>query len=176
MACIEAIRDLSPDLALLDISLPPVSGLQVLAQINSERLRVRVIFLSASLESPAGVSAIAEGAYGVIPQDATPQLLVRCLRRVASGDKLLPIASWDPELHKGRTHSHAVGTLADVLTGREGEIVRLVGEGLSNKEVGRQLNISEGTIKVHLHHIYQKLAIHNRTTLAVLAGRDPRDG
>jgi two-component system nitrate/nitrite response regulator NarL len=55
-----------------------------------------------------------------------------------------------------------------VLTEREREIVRLVCEGLSNKEVGRQLNISDGTIKVHLHHVYQKLAVSNRTALAAL--------
>jgi two-component system nitrate/nitrite response regulator NarL len=56
-----------------------------------------------------------------------------------------------------------------VLTERERQIMHLVSEGLSNKEVGRQLNISDGTIKVHLHHIYQKLAISNRTALAALA-------
>jgi two-component system nitrate/nitrite response regulator NarL len=62
-----------------------------------------------------------------------------------------------------------------VLSTRERQIVHLVGEGLSNKEIGRQLKLADGTIKVHLHRIYQKLAIHNRTMLAVLAKGD-RDG
>jgi two-component system, NarL family, nitrate/nitrite response regulator NarL len=171
--CIEAIRDLSPELALLDISLPPASGLPVLAAINSERFRTRVVFLSASLEASAVATAIAGGAYGVIPQDATPQLLVRCVRTVASGQKLLPIASWDPELRNGHKHrSNGSGTLAVVLSKRERQIVHLVGEGLSNKEVGRQLKLAHGTINVHLHRVYQKLAIHNRTVLAVLAKGD----
>jgi two-component system nitrate/nitrite response regulator NarL len=172
--CIEAIRDLSPDLALLDISLPPVSGLQVLAAINAEHFRTRIVFLAASLKTSAGVTAIAGGAYGVIPQDATPQLLARCLRKVASGQRLLPIGSWDSELRNGHKHGspNAFGTLSAVLSERERQIIHLVGEGLSNKEVGRQLNLADGTIKVHLHRIYQKLAIHNRTVLAVLAKGD----
>jgi two-component system, NarL family, nitrate/nitrite response regulator NarL len=172
--CIEAIRDLSPDLALLDISLPPVSGLQVVAAINSEHFRTRVVFLSASLESSVAVTVIAGGAYGVIPQDATPQLLVRCLRKVASGQKLLPIASWDPELRNGHKHSSPgpFGTLSVALSERENQIAKLVGEGLSNKEIARQLSLSDGTVKVHLHHIYEKLAIHNRTVLALLAKGD----
>lgn len=172
--CIEAIRDLSPELALLDMSLPPARGLPVLAAISSERFRTRVVFLSASLETSAVVTAIAGGAYGVIPRDATAQLLVRCVRKVASGQKLLPIASWDPELRNGHKHrsSHGSGTLSAVLSERERQIMDLVSEGLSNKEVGRQLKLANGTIKVHLHRVYQKLAIHNRTVLAVLAKGD----
>ena len=172
--CIEAIRDLSPELALLDMSLPPARGLPVLAAISSERFRTRVVFLSASLETSAVVTAIAGGAYGVIPRDATAQLLVRCVRKVASGQKLLPIASWDPELRNGHEHrsSHGSGTLSAVLSERERQIMDLVSEGLSNKEVGRQLKLANGTIKVHLHRVYQKLAIHNRTVLAVLAKGD----
>ena len=175
--CIEAIRDLSPELALLDMSLPPEGGLPMLAAISSERLRTRLVFLSASLETSAVVTAIAGGAYGVIPQDATPQLLVRCVRKVTSGQKLLPIASWDPELRNGHKHysSRGLGTLSAVLSTRERQIVHLVGEGLTNKEIGRQLKLADGTIKVHLHRVYQKLAIHNRTMLAVLANGD-RDG
>jgi two-component system nitrate/nitrite response regulator NarL len=174
-SCIDAIRDLSPNLALLDISLPPVSGLQVLAEINSARFPTRVVFLSDPLENHAGASALAGGAYGVIPQDVTQQLLVSCLRKVASGQKVFPVAGRDSELRNGnKNSSSALGTLSDVLTVRERQIVRLVGEGLSNKEVGRQLDLSDGTIKVHLHHIYQKLAIRNRTALAALGW--PRSG
>jgi DNA-binding NarL/FixJ family response regulator len=163
-------------LALLDISLPPVSGLEILAAINSEHFRTRVIFLSASLNGSAGLAAIAGGAYGVISRDATPRLLLRCLRTVASGQKLLPIASWDPELRNGHKHSSpdAIGPLLAVLTERERQIIRMVAEGLSNKEVGRQINLADGTVKVHMHRIYQKLAIHNRTVLAVLGKRELR--
>jgi two-component system, NarL family, nitrate/nitrite response regulator NarL len=170
-ACIKAICGLAPDIALLDIALPPAGGLPVLTATDSEHLKTRVVFFSASLESSAGLAAVARGAYAVIPQDATPQLLVRCLRRVASGQKLLPIPSRDPELKNGHDHrsGNEFGVPSGVLTERERQIIHLVREGLSNKDIGRQFKLSDGTVKVHLHHIYEKLAIHNRTALAVLA-------
>ena len=167
--CVEAIRNLSPNLALLDVSLPVKSGLQVLSAIRLERLCTQVIFLSASSDASDTVKPITTGAYGVIPKETAPHLVVRFLREFASGLRRLPIS-------KPRTrHEHGPrGTLeypSTALTERERQIMHLICEGLSNKEVGRRLNLSEGTIKVHLHHIYQKLAIHNRSALAALAAR-----
>ena len=166
--CVEVIRDQSPNLALLDTSLLDLSGLQLLAAIKSEHLGTRVVFFSLSFDSSETASAIARGAYGVIPKEAAPELLLRCLRKVASGLRLLPRAIWDIKLRKGHK-SDPRGTLENLqaaLTARERQIMHLVCEGLSNKEVGRQLHVSGGTIKVHLHRIYQKLAIQNRTALA----------
>jgi two-component system nitrate/nitrite response regulator NarL len=161
--CIEAIRDLAPNLALLDLSLPVQSGLRVLTTIRLERLCTRVVFLSASSDASDTAKPLAGGAYDVIPKEAAPHLLVRFLRQVASGLRSLPIPK-SPNKHELENQSPA-------LTGRERQIMHLTCKGLSNKEVGRELILSEGTVKVHLHHIYQKLAIHNRTALAALAAR-----
>jgi DNA-binding NarL/FixJ family response regulator len=173
--CVEVIRDQSPNLALLDPFLLDLSGTtKLLASIKSEHLGTRVVFFSLSLESQDTATAIARGAYGVIPKEATPELLVHCLRKVASGQRVLPHANWDIKLRKGHK-SGPQGTLENLqtaLTVRERQIIHLVCEGLSNKEVGRQLHVSGGTIAVHLHHIYQKLAIQNRTALAALGSRD----
>jgi DNA-binding NarL/FixJ family response regulator len=169
--CIQAIRDLSPDLALLDISMPGLSGLEILAATTSDHLCTRVVFLTASPERREIVTAIARGAYGVIHKEAAPQFLVQCLRRVASGVRLLPLAIWDADprnVHECYARG-ALENLPSTLTERERQIMHLVSEGLSNKQVARQLNVCEGTIKVHLHHIYEKLAIRNRTALAALA-------
>lgn len=168
--CMESIRVLSPDLAVLGISLPLMGGLQILESVNSERLRTRVVFISASVDNSTATSAIAGGAYGVIPQDATPQQLIQCLRMVASGQRLPSIASSEYERSR-REHrpANAFGTLLGVLSGREQQIVRLLAEGLSSKEAGRQLYLSEAAIKVDLHRIYQKLAVHNRAMLAETA-------
>ena len=105
-------------------------------------------------------------AYGIILKDATPEFLVKSLQQVADGQRLLPRPSSDqlsPE------QIAVTENALTVLTDREHQIMCLVSEGLSNKEIGRRLNISDGTIKVHLHHIYQKLEISNRTELAALA-------
>jgi two-component system nitrate/nitrite response regulator NarL len=164
--CIQAIRDLSPELALLDIFMPGVSGLDVLASVMSEHLSTRIVFLTASHDDRDVISAAARGAYGVILKEAATDVLVHCLREVAAGRRLLPLAiSESPAL---QSLQPGAGTVLTALTERERQIMHLVSEGLSNKEIGRQLNLSDGTIKVHLHHVYQKLAIGNRTALAAL--------
>lgn len=170
--CIKAILELSPQLALLDLPLPGLTGL--LSAINSKRLFTRVVFLSTSSEYPDTKIAIKMGAYGTISKEAGPQLLTRSLRQVASGQRLLPRATWGYVARNEREPgaAGALENLQTILTERERQIMHLVSQGRSNKEVGRQLKLSDGTIKVHLHHIYQKLAIHNRTALVALAARD----
>jgi DNA-binding NarL/FixJ family response regulator len=168
--CLQAIRDLSPDIALLDIFMPGLSGLDILAAATSEHLSTRIVFLTASAEDRELIVAAARGAYGVILKEAAPEVLVQCLRQVAAGRRLLPLANCEsPRLQDLSAGNASAENVLTVLTDRERQIMHLVSEGLSNKEVGRQLNISDGTIKVHLHHIYQKLAISNRTALAALA-------
>jgi len=164
-SCIEAIRGLSPNLVLLDASLPGRSGLKVLTAIRSEHLCTRAVFLSETCNVSNGIQPIAGHAYGVIPRDAAPDILLRLLRRVSSGLKPLP----NPELLDVYGPKQPLDTPTIALTKRERQIMHLVCDGQSNKEIGRQLNLSEGTVKVHLHHIYQKLAIRNRTALAILA-------
>jgi two-component system nitrate/nitrite response regulator NarL len=162
-SCIEAIRDLSPNLALLDVSLPSQSGPQILAAINAEHLCTRVVFLSASSAAFDGVEPIARR---VIPSDAAPNILLRFLRRISSGLEL-PIPK---SLNKhGCPPGRPTEPLSTALTERERQIMHLVSTGQSNKEIARQLSLTEGTVKVHLHHIFQKLAISNRTALAALA-------
>lgn len=162
--CIQAIRDLSPDIALLDMFMPGLPGLDILASVTSEQLPTRVVFLTAFAEDRDLLTAIARGAYGVIFKDAKPSALVQSLRRVVDGRRFFPLTNGNGNGNGNATN----GNVLMVLTEREREIMHLVAEGLANKEVGRLLNISDGTIKVHLHHIYRKLAITNRTALAAL--------
>ncbi len=164
-ACARAMYKLSPDLALVEMSLPGRNGFQLLAAIKRDRLSTRVVFLSASPAPSA--AAIARGAYGTIAIQAAPQLLLRGLRQVAVGLKILPVLGMSHPA--GDDAQGGLPDLFNILTEREREIARLVCIGLSNKEVGRQLSLAEGTVKVHLHHIYRKLAIQNRTSLAALA-------
>jgi two-component system, NarL family, nitrate/nitrite response regulator NarL len=164
--CIEAIRSLMPDIAILDISMPGLTGLEILAIANSENLPTRLVFFTASIDDRELVTSAAAGAYGVILKDVAVEILVRSLQQVADGLRLLPLPSSD---QVSREQSAVTENVLTVLTDREHQIMRLVSEGLSNKEIGRRLNLSDGTIKVHLHHIYQKLEISNRTVLAALA-------
>lgn len=125
-----------------------------------------MVFLSAPSGASDGAEPITRRAYGVIPRDAAPNSLLRFLRRISSGLELsIPkLANKHGCRPGGSTES-----LSTVLTERERQIVHLVSTGQSNKEIARRLNLTEGTVKVHLHHIFQKLAINNRTALAALA-------
>jgi len=167
--CIEAIRSLAPDIAILDMSMPGLTGLEILAIVNSESLTTRLVFFTASIEHHELVISAAAGAYGVIIKDVSPEVLLQSLRQVADGQRLLPLLSSDHELAREQSDITITENVLAVLTERERQIMRLVSEGLSNKEIGRRLNITDGTIKVHLHNIYQKLEINNRTVLAALA-------
>ncbi len=164
-SCIEAIRSLVPDIAILDISMPGLTGLEILTIANSESLPTRLVFFTASVEDRELIVSAAAGAYGVILKDVALEILVQSLREIADGQRLLPL----PTVPREQGNVANTENVLTVLTERERQIVRLVSGGLSNKEIGRRLNITDGTIKQHLHHIYQKLAISNRTVLAALA-------
>jgi len=161
--CIEAIRSLVPDIAILDISLPGLTGLEILTIANFESLPTRLVFFTASVEDRELIVSAAAGAYGVILKDVAVEILVQSLREIADGQRLLPL----PTVPREQGNVANRENVLTVLTERERQIMRLVSGGLSNKEIGRQLNITDGTIKQHLHHIYQKLEISNRTVLAV---------
>jgi two-component system, NarL family, nitrate/nitrite response regulator NarL len=167
--CMEAIRCLLPDIAIVDTSMPGLTGLEILAIANSENLPTRLVFFTASIEDSELVMSAAAGAYGVIPKDVTPEILLQSLRQIANGQRLLPLPFPEHAVSPERANIPIGENVLTVLTDRERQIMRLVSEGLSNKEIGRRLNIADGTIKVHLHNVYQKLEISNRTVLAALA-------
>ncbi|XIA64447.1 LuxR C-terminal-related transcriptional regulator [Bradyrhizobium sp. TZ2] len=166
-SCIEVMRSLAPDVAVLDDSLLDLTGSEILAIANAENLSSRLVFFTASVEHGDLVAAAAAGACSLIPKLAAPEVLVQSLRQVAEGRILPPQSS--SVLPRKDGNGTIVENMLAALTDREREIMRLVSEGLSNKAIARRLNISQGTIKVHLHHIYQKLEINNRTVLAALA-------
>jgi DNA-binding NarL/FixJ family response regulator len=150
-SCIKAIREFLPDIAIVDVWLP-----EILAVISSEGLPTRIVLFT-ELEKQEPSRFYALGVDAVIRKDANPQDLLQTLRQVASST----------QAESGRPGGDAKKAIK-ALTDRERQIMRLVSEGLSNKEIGRRLKVTDGTIKVHLNHIFQKLVIGNRTTLAAL--------
>jgi two-component system, NarL family, nitrate/nitrite response regulator NarL len=163
--CVEAIRNLAPSLAILDCSMPGVTGPEFLSIVNAQNPSTRFVFFTSSELERELVLSAATDECSFISKEMAPKFLVQALRRIAKGR--LPLPTVDPAIL--REQSAIAENAAIVLTDRERQIMKLVSEGLSNKEIGRRLNISEGTIKVHLHHIFQKLEISNRTVLAAFA-------
>jgi len=169
MAAIDAIQRWSPDVAVLDIAMPGCSGLDVLASIAREHVATKVIFLTATARDDQLLTAIARGAKGIILKDAAPQDLVRCVREVAAGRSWFPADLVDVALERETGRRSQRELIEEGLTVRERQVMRLVSEGLSNKEIGRRLGLSEGTVKIHLHNIYDKIGVPNRTALTAVA-------
>lgn len=166
----EALREVRahrPDVLVLDIRMPRRDGLDVLRTIRLEGMQTRVVLLTAALEEEQLVEALRMGVGGVVLKEMAPHLLVEAVKEVHSG------GSW---LDKGSV-SRVVSKLLEQeggredhpLTQRELEVVRMVARGLRNRAIAEQLFISEGTVKIHLHNIYQKLGIDGRLELAVYA-------
>jgi two-component system nitrate/nitrite response regulator NarL len=161
-SCIEAIRVFKPDITIAGISMPGIGGLEILSFANSDDGSTRVVLFATAVEEGDLQTLADAGASAVLSQDVDPETLVQVLRRVAGSQRLRASDRAAPEVQSANTEKAA-------LTDRERQIMRLVSEGLSNKEIGRRLNLTDGTIKVHLHHIFQKLDVTNRTALAALA-------
>jgi DNA-binding NarL/FixJ family response regulator len=165
LSAAQAIHEFRPDMAVLDLVMPGMSGLDILSTIATRAYETKVIFFTASMLDKQLVTAIAHGACGLLMKDVAVENIVKCVRDVAAGQKWIPanIVGAALEREEGR-HD-----LIQQLTVRERQIILWISEGLSNKGIGRQLNLSEGTVKTHLNHIYSKLKVPNRTALNALA-------
>jgi VCBS repeat-containing protein len=168
-SCLEAIRNLAPDVALLADSLPDATVSEVLAIAKAENLSTRLVFFTESESDDDLTAAIAAGACSAISKYSNPNTMLRCLRLMTERISERPQPSQDLSPNGKKVGGAEIEKMLGTLTHREHQIVRLVRNGLSNKEIARQLNVSPGTVKVHLHNIFQKLEISNRTVLATIA-------
>jgi DNA-binding NarL/FixJ family response regulator len=159
-----AIRTLKPDVALLDLAMPNLDGLGVLQAAAAENLPTRIMFLSAFVGTREIMSAMAQGAWGILVKDCAPDALLACVRKVAGGERHLPY-----ELLARARDEESAGRgipIEKLLTESEWLVAALAAQGLSNKQISRKLKITEGTAKIHLHHVFRKLNISSRTALA----------
>jgi DNA-binding NarL/FixJ family response regulator len=179
VTALQTIEDEKPELAILDIAMPGLSGVDVLTAIEERRLSTRIIILTATASDSQIVEAVSLGAYGLMLKDAAADTLLACMRAVSMGNRWLPAEIVEPAIKRELRRRGTIEPNKHPLTPREREIVHLVAEGRSNKEIGLQLGVTEGTVKMHLHNIYQKLSVNNRTALAAFVlshGTDQNPG
>jgi two-component system, NarL family, nitrate/nitrite response regulator NarL len=164
-----AVRVHRPDVLVLDIRMPRRDGLDVLRAVRLEGLATRVVLLTAALEEEQLVEALRLGVGGVVLKEMAPHLLVEAVREVHAGGSWLDKGSVSRIVGKLLQKEERLREAVQGLTPRELEIVRMVARGLRNRAIAEQLLISEGTVKIHLHNIYQKLGVDGRLELAVYA-------
>jgi DNA-binding NarL/FixJ family response regulator len=168
-AAIDDIRRHAPDVAVLDVNMPKLSGLDVLRTAVAERLATRIVFLTASLTDERMLQAVNLGIYGIVLKDSAPESLLDCLDQVVAGGRWLAADLVQSALMRETARRRSGRGPIEALTTREAEVMRLVTSGLSNKQVARQLALSEGTVKIHLHNVYRKLNLGSRTALTAYA-------
>jgi NarL family two-component system response regulator LiaR len=163
---IELARRLRPDVVLMDILMPHVDGIEAITRIKAEMPRVEVIALTSVVQGRNVSDAIQAGAIGYLIKDTRGDELVRAIRDAAEGRvHLSPEAA--TRLAKDLRQSEGMKSLTE----REMSVLRLVAEGLANKEIARRLVISEKTVKAHLNNVFAKLHVHSRTQAALQAIR-----
>lgn len=157
-------RELRPDLLLLDLNMREFGGLEVLRALRAERLDVRVVIVTVSDAGEDVAAALRTGIDGYLLKDMEPEAMLQALQAVAAGRVVLP----PRPCHPARP-SQPQTAGPPVLTEQQRRILQKITEGLSNKQIGRELDIAEGTVKVHVKHILRKLALRSRVEAAVWA-------
>ncbi|GLQ55269.1 DNA-binding response regulator [Devosia nitrariae] len=168
-AILTAIRQEKPDIAVLDLNMPGLSGLEVLAAIRLEALPTRVALLTATISDAQVFDAVANGAAALVLKEAAPETLMDCLHALAAGRNWLSGQEIQAALHREGQRRLRWQERSRSLTVRELQIVDLILKGASNKEIAYQLQVSDGTAKVHVHNIFQKLEVASRAELLELA-------
>ena len=162
---LRAVQTFRPDVLVLDVRMPRLDGIELLHRMHELQLSTKVVLLTASLDDARLLEAFRLGASGLVLKESAPRLLVQSVRQVANGEQ-----SWNGKAIAGALRlvlqrEQAVAAASAVLTARELEVTRMVASGLRNKEIASRLEITEGTVKFHLHSIYEKLQIDGRYAL-----------
>ncbi|WP_298171933.1 response regulator transcription factor [Novosphingobium sp.] len=166
-----AIATHDPAIVLLDINMPGMNGVQALEALRSKGDKRAVVLLTAGINDRQLLAVMRAGVEGIVYKDGAEGGLVDVLDKVHSGGKAIDSALLQRALDLSLSADS--GGPLERLNQRERRIARLVARGMRNRDIGTELGIGEGTVKVYLHAMYQKLGIENRTELALLAVNDP---
>jgi two-component system, NarL family, nitrate/nitrite response regulator NarL len=159
--------ELDPDLILLDLNMQGMDGLETLRLLRAEGVTSRIVMLTVSDADEDVLKAISLGADGYLLKDMEPEDLLEQIQRAINGKMVLSEAVTQVLATAIRHPSVKNAVELDALTQREHEILKLIAKGLSNKLIARELDISDGTVKVHVKHLLKKLHLRSRVEAAV---------
>lgn len=166
-------RELQPEVVLLDMRMPEMSGLEVLSGLRAVGFRSPIVMLTTSNEEQDLVECLRNGASGYLLKDMEPSELVTALREIVAGKTIVApeLATVLARVIQGEAADDGIQPVSPFaeLTPRELEILCLLAEGQSNKVIARNLGISDGTVKLHVKAILRKLDVHSRVEAAVMA-------
>jgi len=166
---LELIRRFSPDVAVLDVRMAKRDGLSVVRAIVAEGLTTRAVLLTAQMNDDEVLEAVSLGVGAIVLKETASRRIVQAVRTVAAGEHLMDEHVVRRALDRMLRREAGTAAARRVLTAREIEIVRMVATGLRNKAIADALSIAEGTVKIHLHSIYEKLGVTGRVELTLYA-------
>jgi DNA-binding NarL/FixJ family response regulator len=160
-----AVQRYLPDILVVDIRMPKKDGMTVIKEMRELGLTVKKVVLTVDISEKDVIQCVRNGVQGIFLKDMPLRLLVQCLHKVHAGGQWLERQSFTTAMETLLRREEGLEELGRSLTNREMDVVKLVGQGLRNREIGEKLFISEGTVKIHLHNIFRKLNIQNRSLL-----------
>jgi DNA-binding NarL/FixJ family response regulator len=167
---VAACAALRPDVALLDVRMPHLDGLGATQALRREHPQIKVIILTMHESLDYLVEALKAGAMGYVLKDATRRELIAAIRQVGRGETCMNQTLMTQALRRfAGDPAPAASAAVEELTPREVDVLRLLVQGQTNRQIGANLHISPGTVKVHVEHIIAKLAVADRTQAAVRA-------
>lgn len=158
-----------PDIALLDVRLPDGSGIDVCRYVLDRLPATRCLILTAYDDQEALYAAVLAGASGYVLKDILGSGMIEAVRQVAAGQSLLSPSLKNRLTHRIKTTQRGEDTRLDALSAREHQVLALLTEGLTNREIGQRLNLAEKTIKNYVSSVLSKLGLQRRTQAAVLS-------
>ena len=159
--------ELNPDLILLDLSMKGMDGIETLAALRDAGVASRIVVFTVSDDRKDVISALKSGADGYLLKDTEPEELVDSIRKICAGKMVLSAELTEVLALSFRDEQKPQGPDLASLTRREKQIVNYIAEGMSNKLIGRRLDIAESTVKVHVKHLLKKLGLRSRVEAAI---------
>lgn len=166
---IELARTLKPNVVLMDISMPGIKGTKAITALLEAAPFVNLLMLTVSENENDLFDAIKSGAKGYILKNIEPEDLIRSIKRVAAGEAVISGNLTGKIMDEFRNLVIQKEEHKEVLTPREKEVLLLLAEGKSNKDIATDLNLSESTVKIHIQHVLKKLNLKGRVQAAVYA-------
>jgi DNA-binding NarL/FixJ family response regulator len=168
---IDRARALRPDVVLMDIDMPELSGLEAMKRIVAARVPSRILILSLYEDEDLIASCLDAGATGYVLKDGPTSQLLFAIEAAHRGERYMSPRALSAVVEHAREGGKGTGTRYDLLTDREREVLKLLADGLSSKDLARQLRLSVKTVDAHKYNLMRKLGIHNRADLVKYAIR-----
>lgn len=174
---VKKARELTPDVVLMDISMPNMNGVEATRRIKKENPQIRVVVLTMYADEEYIFDLVSAGAAGYLLKDADSAQIAKAIRAVSRGESMIhptiasKILNEFSQLASGKAPGRQSASQHETLSEREVSVLRLLSGGKTNKEIANELSLSDKTVKNHLHNIFQKLNATDRTQAVVLAIR-----